>query len=76
MLRKDVVTAVRQGKFHDLGGLDHRGGAEVLTGEAAGERGADGVYPADSIYGRVDARLLELAESVRRFGDADHVHDD
>jgi lon-related putative ATP-dependent protease len=76
MLRKDVVTAVRRGRFRIWAVCSIEDGLQVLTGQQPGERGTDGAYPADSIYGRVDARLLELAEEVRRFGDADHVHSD
>jgi len=42
-------------------------GIEILTGVPAGERLADGVYPADSINGRVDARLREMLENMKKF---------
>ena len=71
MLRKDVVAAVRGGKFHVWAVSTIEEGLEVLTGKVAGTPGSDGSYPADSIYGKVDARLRELAEEVRRFGAAD-----
>jgi ATP-dependent Lon protease len=71
MLRKDVVAAVRGGKFHVWAVETIEEGLEVLTGRKAGKRGRDGSYPKDSIYGLVDARLRELAEEVRRFGSAD-----
>jgi predicted ATP-dependent protease len=56
MLRSDVVDAVKEGKFHihAIGTIDE--GIEVLTGVAAGERNADGHYPADSINGRVERK--------------------
>ena len=62
MLREDVVEAVRPGKFavHGVSSIDH--GIELLTGIAAGERGADGNFPAGSINARVEARLRDFAE--------------
>jgi len=71
MLRKDVVAAVRGGRFHVWAISTIEEGLEILTGLKAGERSSDGSYPEDSIYCRVDARLRELAEEVRRFGFAD-----
>ena len=43
-------------------------GIEVITGVAAGERDRSGHFPDGSINGRVEARLLELAEKRRAFG--------
>jgi Lon-like ATP-dependent protease len=67
MLRKDVVAAVRKNEFHIYAVSTIEEGLEVLTGMKAGARGKDGAYPADSIYGRVDARLNELAEAVKDY---------
>ena len=67
MLRREVVEAVAAGRFH-VWAVDHVDqGIEVLTGVAAGERQADGTYPAGSINGRVEARLEELSEKRRRY---------
>jgi lon-related putative ATP-dependent protease len=68
MLREDVVEAVAQGMFHlwPVRTIDE--GIELLTGVPAGERGPDGVYPPDTVNGRVDHRLRELAEQLEAFG--------
>jgi len=68
MLRDDVVEAVAQGKFHlwPVRTIDE--GIELLTGVQAGERGPDGAYPSDTVNGRVDRRLRELAERMQAFG--------
>ena len=68
MLRDDVVEAVAQGKFHlwPVRTIDE--GIELLTGVQAGERGPDGAYPPDTVNGRVDRRLRELAEQMQAFG--------
>ncbi len=68
MLRDEVVQAVAQGKFHIWPVTTIDEGIEILTGVPAGERGEDGSYPADSVNGRVDRKLFELAERLQRFG--------
>jgi predicted ATP-dependent protease len=69
MLRKDVVEAVKKGKFriHPVKTIDE--GIEILTGEKAGERNADGTYPEGTINYLVDQKLRELAEGLKTFGD-------
>ncbi len=71
MLRKDVVEEVEKGRFHVWAVSTIEEGMEILTGIQAGERAKSGGWPPDSIFGRVDARLLELARKVREFGPAD-----
>ena len=71
MLRKDIVTAVREGRFHVWAIGDIEEGIEILTGVPAGKRGADGRYPPGTVFERVDARLATLAEGVKEFGPAD-----
>ena len=68
MLKEDVVTAVAAGQFHiyPVRTLDEA--IELLTDVPAGERGAEGAYPPDTINGRVDRRLRQLAEQLQRFG--------
>ncbi|MGQ9708503.1 MAG: AAA family ATPase [bacterium] len=67
MLREDVVNAVREGKFHIYAVETIDQGIELLTGVTAGKPDKKGNYPADSVNGRVKARLRELAEMFRRF---------
>jgi lon-related putative ATP-dependent protease len=68
MLRDDVVAAVAEGKFHVWPVTTVDEGIELLTGVAAGERGQDGQYPPDSVNGRVDRKLFELADRLSKFG--------
>jgi lon-related putative ATP-dependent protease len=67
MLRSDVLQAVRDGQFsiYAVSTIDE--GIEILTGVAAGARDKSGAFPADSINGRVEARLRRLAEQRRAF---------
>ena len=66
MLRDDVVAACANAEFHIYPIANIEEGIELLTGIAAGERGEDGNYPADSIYGRVETRLRDFATQRRR----------
>ncbi len=69
MLREDVVEAVAQGRFHIYPVRTVDEGIEILTGVEAGQRDADGSYPAETVNGRVDRKLLELAEQLERFSE-------
>jgi lon-related putative ATP-dependent protease len=61
MLRHNVVGAVRESKF-SVYAVDHADQAiELLTGVAAGEADSDGIFPEDSVNGRVQRRLRTLA---------------
>ena len=68
MLREDVVEAVREGRFsvHAIKTADE--GLTLMTGIEAGVRGADGRFGADTVNGRVDAKLRLFAERARAFG--------
>ncbi len=67
MLRPDVVEAARAGRFHIYAVNTVEEGIAVLTGRVAGDRGPDGNYPAQSIYGLVQQRLRHYAEGLRKF---------
>ena len=65
MLREDVVTAVANTQFH-IYPIDHIDqGIEILTGIPAGERDDAGEYKDESVNGRVESRLIQLAEAQR-----------
>ena len=61
MLRREVVEAVADGRFHvySVGTVDEA--LEMLTGRPAGQRGEDGFYPEESVNGRVEERLAAFA---------------
>jgi len=69
MLREDVVRAVREGRFHiySIASIDE--GIEILTGVPAGAR-VDGAYPEGTVNYRVEQRLKELAEKMKKFDTA------
>jgi len=57
---------VRKRKFHVYPVTTIGEGIEILTGTAAGARGRDGSFPPGTVFGRVERRLVEMAEASRR----------
>jgi lon-related putative ATP-dependent protease len=68
MLRKDVIEAVKKGKFQVYAVKTIDDGIEILTGKAAGALKSDRTYPEDTINYLVDERLKKLAEGLNNFG--------
>ncbi len=66
VLREDVARAIAEGRFHLYAVSSVSHGIEILTGLPAGERDTSGRFPASSVYGRVERRLIEIAERLRR----------
>ena len=67
MLKKDVVEAVKDGKFHIYPIKTIEQGVEILTGMKAGKMRKDGTYPKGTLFRLVDDRLGGLAEKARAF---------
>jgi lon-related putative ATP-dependent protease len=67
MLREDVVEAVRNGQFAVYPVVTIDEGIEILTGVKAGERNADGRFPAGTINRLVEDKLRSFAERGRSF---------
>jgi lon-related putative ATP-dependent protease len=67
MLRRDVVDAIRKEKFfvYPVETVDQ--GIALLTGTPAGEPDENGLYPEGSVNGRVQQRLSEMAENMKKF---------
>ena len=67
MLREDVVAAVEQGQFtvYAVATIDEA--IELLTGQPAGDRGANGQFPAGSVNHRVEGQLVRYAKQRRGF---------
>jgi predicted ATP-dependent protease len=65
VLRDDVREAIEAGRFHLYAVSTVEEAVEVLTGVAAGVRDASGRFPAASVFGRVERRLIEIAERLR-----------
>jgi ATP-dependent Lon protease len=67
MLRKDVVKAVEEGKFHIYPVKTIDQGIEILTGLEAGERLEDGKFKEGSVNDLVDKKLRELGTKIKEF---------
>lgn len=65
VLRDDIARAIVEKKFHLYAVSDVTEGIEVLTGHPAGVRDAAGRFPASSVFGRVERRIIEIAERLR-----------
>ena len=67
MLREDVLDAVASGNFHIWPVSRIEQGIELLTGVKAGTRNGDGVFPAATVFARVDERLRDMARMMKEF---------
>jgi lon-related putative ATP-dependent protease len=67
MLRDEVIEAVAHGRFHiyPVGTIEQ--GIEILTGVRAGKRNAAGKFDSGSVFGKVDARLAQMASKLHKF---------
>lgn len=65
MLKKDVVDAVKEGKFsiYPIDMVEE--GLEILTGMPAGELREDGTYPEGTVNYLVMKRLTEISEAMK-----------
>lgn len=65
MLKKDVVEAVKEGKFtiYPIDFVEE--GLEILTGMPAGELQEDGTYPEGTVNYLVMKRLTEITEALK-----------
>jgi ATP-dependent Lon protease len=67
MLRKDIVAAVKEGKFHvySVNTIDQ--GIEILTGREAGEKEEDGRFKEGTVNDLVDKKLAELGTKIKEY---------
>jgi len=65
VLRDDVAEAIAQGHFNIYAVERASQGIEILTGLPAGQRDSGGRFPASSVFGRVERRIIEMAEKLR-----------
>ena len=67
MLKREVIEAVREGKFR-VWAVDHIDqGIEILTGVPAGEKQEDGTWPEGTVNALADRRLREMVEGIVKF---------
>lgn len=66
MLKKEVVEAIREGKFHVYPVETINQAIELLTGMEAGERVSDGKFKKGTVNYLVDKRLREFTEEFKK----------
>ena len=76
MLRQNVVDAVRDKKFNVYAVETVDQVMELLTGKSAGEQNQQGVFPAGSINGMVQAQLIEMNRKRQKFSKQSKSDDD
>jgi lon-related putative ATP-dependent protease len=67
MLRDEVIDAVAKGQFHIYPVATVEQGIEILTGVHAGKRISSGKFEPHSIFAKVDARLGQMATTLRKY---------
>jgi ATP-dependent Lon protease len=67
MLRKDVVEAVKERKFHIYPVKSINQGIEILTGVEGGESLEGGKFKEGTVNGLVDKKLRELGMKIKEF---------
>jgi len=67
MLREDLLEAVAAKKFHIWPIARIEQGIELLTAMPAGSRNGDGTFPAGTAFALLDARLTEMAKTLKDF---------
>ncbi|MCK5767600.1 MAG: hypothetical protein KAH35_04415 [Candidatus Atribacteria bacterium] len=67
MLRKDVVKAIKERKFHIYPVKTISQGIEILTGIEAGKMNKDGTFEKDTVNYLVDKKLTKFATQLKNF---------
>ncbi len=67
MLHDEVIDAVAKGTFHIYPVATIEQGIEILTSVHAGHNGSSGKFTPDSIFARANARLRQMADTMRDF---------
>ena len=67
MLRDQVIEAVSKGQFHVYPIATIEEGIEILTGVRAGKRNGAGKFEPGSVFAKVDARLSQMATTLRKY---------
>jgi lon-related putative ATP-dependent protease len=66
MLKKEVIDAVKQNKFHIYRVSSIEEGIEILTGVPAGKPDKKGIYPEGTVYGAVQKKLKYYQERSQK----------
>jgi lon-related putative ATP-dependent protease len=75
MLSKELINDVKNEKFAIYSMKSIEDAIPLLFGMPAGEPGANGIYPEDTLFGKVHKRLEELYKLSRPKREETHKHD-
>lgn len=67
MLKDEVIQAVETGDFHVWTARTAKQAVELLTAIPAGERKPGEQFPKDTVFGRADRQLRQMAAALRDF---------
>jgi predicted ATP-dependent protease len=67
MLAPEVIEAVKKGKFHIWAVNKIDDGIRLLTGMPAGQLRKDGTFTKDSIFAKVQERIIQFGKNAKRF---------
>jgi predicted ATP-dependent protease len=65
MLKKRLIEAVREGRFHVYPISHIEQGLEILTNKKAGKKKKGGTYPQGSVNDRIETRLRQLHTLIK-----------
>ena len=65
MLDQEVITAVKENKFHLYAVTTVEEGIEILTGVPAGRADKQGNYPPNTVFGRIQKKLRTYYSLVK-----------
>ncbi len=66
MLNKELIEAVREGKFHIYPVAHIDEAIEIMTGRESGKRREDGSFPEGTVHYLANKKLTEFMESLRQ----------
>ena len=66
MLKREVIEAVKEGKFHIYPIQEVDESLEILTGVSAGKLQEDGTYPQETVHYQVQQHLDEMVKAVQK----------
>lgn len=67
VLSDEILEAIASGKFHIYAIDTVEDGIKLLMKRPAGKRGKNGKFPPNSVYGRIEKKLIDFAKRAREF---------
>jgi lon-related putative ATP-dependent protease len=68
MLSDEVLEAVKNGKFNIWAVSKIEDGIRILTGVPAGQKHSDGSFTKDSVFAKVQEKIIQFGKKAKQFG--------